>query len=42
MYHCTPVELVQVPLPTILRHLTMLQVEAELRTTAAGGLTRAA
>lgn len=30
VYHCTPVELRSVPTSKILRHLTMLGVEAEV------------
>lgn len=31
VYHCTPVDLARIPLPTILSHLTCLNVEAEAR-----------
>jgi hypothetical protein len=29
VYHCTPVQLAEVPLPTILAHLTCLHAEHE-------------
>ncbi len=31
IYHCTPVQLAEVPLPKILAHLTCLDVEAKVR-----------
>jgi hypothetical protein len=31
VYHCTPVELAQVPLTTLTAHLTCMDVEAEIK-----------
>lgn len=31
VYHCTPVELDKVPLPRILTHLTVLDIEAKMQ-----------
>jgi hypothetical protein len=31
IYHCTPVELAQVPAGTINRHLVIMQAEAQVR-----------
>jgi hypothetical protein len=31
VYHCTPMELANVPLTTIMRHLTCLRQEARIR-----------
>jgi hypothetical protein len=31
VYHCTPVELSKVPLPKILTHLTVLDIEAKMQ-----------